>query len=269
MKFYTLNNENKIPALGLGTYKNTDKEEVVTAVKTAIQNGVQLIDTAEFYSNENYIGSAISDFKRDDLFITTKVWNSEQGYDSTLRSFERSLNNLKTDYLDLYLIHWPKEDKMKDTWKAFEKLYEQGVAKNIGVSNFHKHHLEKLFVNANFKPVVNQIELHPYFSQLKLREFCNKNNILIESWSPIAKGRVAEDSVLKKIGEKYDKTAVQITVRWHIQLGFITIPKSVKPERIIKSIDVFDFELTDEDMKKINDLNKNERLGPDPDNFDF
>jgi methylglyoxal/glyoxal reductase len=271
MKNIKLNNGNSIPVLGLGTYKNTNQKEITNSIKSAYENGIKHIDTAEVYFNEPIIGKAIRELNidRKELFITSKVWNSDQGYDSTLKAFEHTVNNLQTDYLDLYLIHWAVEDKFIDTWKAMERLYKQGVIKNIGVSNFQKHHLETLFDNTTIIPAVNQIELHPYMIQKELRNFCNQHNIIIESWSPIAKGAVTKDKILQNIGKKYGKSAVQVTLRWHFQLGLVTIPKSTNSERIAQSADVFDFELSESEMNEICNLNKNTRFGPDPDNFNF
>lgn len=272
MIHFTLNNKNKIPALGLGTYRITGQNDVDIAVDAALKNNFILIDTAEVYGNEQEIGNSLKKFgaNRENLFITSKVWNTEQGYDTTLRSFERTLKKLQTNYLDLYLIHWPKEKStMLETWRAMEKLYNDGVVKNIGVSNFHKNHLETLFTKANIIPAVNQIELHPYLTQKPLREFCDKHDIVVESWSPIAKGNVANDEILQNIGKKYNKTAVQVVLRWHVQLGLVAIPKSANPERIAQSIEIFDFKLTDKEVNSICNLNKNMRVGPNPDNFDF
>jgi len=269
MNKFILNNGNKIPALGLGTYLTTSQTDVTSSLKSALENGFSLIDTAEIYENEPQIGIALNSLKgrREDLFLTSKVWNIKQGYDNTMRAFEQSLKDLKTNYLDLYLVHWPFNGDFFDTWRAMENLYEQGVAKNIGVCNFHKQHLEKLFTKSNIIPAVNQIELHPYLTQVELRNFCNKHNIVVESWSPIAKGTVANDSVLKNIGKKYKKTAVQVVLRWHIQLGLVAIPKSVNPQRITQSIDIFDFKLSESEMEEICNLNKNKRFGPNPDSF--
>lgn len=271
MKNIKLNNGNLIPVLGLGTYKNTSQNEITNSIKSAYDNGIILIDTAEIYNNEHQIGKSIQELNLDrkQLFITSKVWNSDQGYDSTMRAFEHTINNLQTDYLDLYLIHWVIKDKFIDTWKAMEKLYKQGVIKNIGVSNFQKHHLEMLFEKTEVIPAVNQIELHPYMIQKELRNFCNKHNIIVESWSPIAKGRVSDDEILQNIGKKYGKTSVQITLRWHFQLGLVAIPKSTNPKRIAQSVNIFDFELTELEMNEISNLNKSTRFGPDPDSFDF
>lgn len=271
MEHLTLNNGNKIPSIGLGTYRNTNALEITNAIKTAYNIGFRLIDTAVIYENEKFIGNSIKDLKidRKELFITSKVWNSEQGYESTLKSFELSLKNLQTDYLDMYLIHWPVAEKFNDTWRAFEHLYKQGVVKNIGVSNFHVNHLNELLKTANVIPAVNQIELHPFLIQEELQKFCKQKNIQIESWSPIAKARVVDNKELLKIAYSHGKTNVQITLRWHIQQGLVAIPKSVNPKHIEEFAEVFDFELSEEEMKKISTLNKNLRVGPDPDNFSF
>jgi diketogulonate reductase-like aldo/keto reductase len=271
MEYITLNNNNKIPVLGLGTYKITSPKEVETAIHSAFESGYRLIDTAGVYFNEEEIGKAINsyDIRRDEIFLTSKVWNNEQGYDSTLRAFENSITKLQTDYLDMYLIHWAVKDKFLDTWRAMEYLYNQGVIKNIGVSNFQKHHLDEIFANSDILPAVNQIELHPYFSQEELRNYCKSKGITVQSWSPIAKGHIINDDTLQKIGKKLNKTTVQVILRWHIQLGLVAIPKSVNPQRIQDSFNVFDFKLTENDIATINLLNKNKRFGPDPDNFNF
>jgi len=269
MKEFILNNGNKIPALGLGTYLSKKTKEVANSLQSALKSGFSLIDTAEIYENETHIGNALKSLegRREDLFLTSKVWNMKQGYENTLRAFEQSLKDLQTNYLDLYLVHWPFNGNFIETWKAMEYLYEQGLAKNIGVCNFHKHHLEKLFAKSNIIPAVNQIELHPYFTQVELRNFCNKHNIIVESWSPIARGIVVNDKILQNIGNKHGKTAVQVVLRWHIQLGLVAIPKSVNSERVTQSINIFDFELSENEMLKICSLNKNKRLGPNPDSF--
>lgn len=271
MEYITLNNGNKIPTIGLGTYKNTNPREVTKAIKTAYDIGFRLIDTAVIYGNEELIGNSIKDLNidRKELFITSKVWNSEQGYDTTLKSFRNSLKKLQTDYLDMYLIHWPVATKFNETWRAFEYLYEQGLVKNIGVSNFHINHLNELLKTANIIPVVNQIELHPFLVQEELQKFCKEKGIQIESWSPITKGKVIENRELLKIAYSHGKTSVQITLRWHIQQGLIAIPKSVNPKHIEEFSEIFDFELSNDEMKKISTLNKNLRVGPNPDNFSF
>lgn len=267
-----LNNGVKIPQLGLGVWKASD-DEAESAVKTAIESGYQLIDTATIYGNEHGVGRGIaaSGVPREELFVTTKLWNTDQGYDSTLAAFEKSLESLGLDYVDLYLIHWPlpAADKYIDTWKAFEKLYQDGRIKAIGVSNFKPTHLEKLMSETEIVPAVNQIELHPRFTQSETRDFCAQRDIAIESWSPIGgsagAGNVLDEPVLADIGKKYDKSPAQVILRWHIQLGLIVIPKSVHAERIRENIDVFDFELSDEDMQQIATLDTETRQGPDPD----
>lgn len=279
-----LNNNLPIPQLGLGVWQATDGSEVEAAVTSAIDGGYRLIDTAAIYGNETGVGRAIKNSKiaREDLFITTKVWNGDQGYKKTLAAFEHSLKLLGLDYLDLYLIHWPQPARSlyTETWRAMEELYKQGRVKAIGVCNFQIPHLQNLMEHATVMPAVNQIELHPYFPQHELREFAKSNNIAIESWSPIGgKGGTGgnsnhdlpllEQPVLLTIGEKYSKTPAQIVIRWHIQNGLIVIPKSVHEDRIIQNIDVFDFELSLDDMKAIDGLETGKRGGPDPDTFNF
>jgi methylglyoxal/glyoxal reductase len=261
----------EMPRLGLGVWKAKDGEEVQNAVKAAIQTGYRLIDTAAVYKNEEGVGKAIkeSGVSREDLFITTKVWNDDQGYESTLQAFEESRKKLGLEYIDLYLIHWPVKGKYKETWKALEKLYEDGLVKAIGVSNFQVHHLKDLLADAKVKPVVNQVEFHPYLTQKELLAYCNEENIQLEAWSPLMQGEVVRVDVIKELAEKYGKTPAQIVLRWDLQHGVVTIPKSVKEHRIRENADVFDFELSQEDMDKLDALNKNHRFGPDPDNFNF
>lgn len=268
----TLNNGVKIPRVGLGVWKASDAE-AEHAVKTAIDSGYRLIDTATIYGNEAGVGRAVaaSSVAREELFITTKLWNGDQGYDEAIRAFEKSLAALGLEYIDLYLIHWPMPayNKYVDTWKALEKLYRDGRIKAIGVSNFKPHHLEELMAHTEIVPTVNQIELHPRFTQGKTREFCAKHDIAVESWSPIgglaSAGKLLGEPVLASIGEKYGKSPAQVILRWHIQLGLIVIPKSVHEERIKQNIDVFDFELSDEDMAQIASLDTETRQGADPD----
>jgi methylglyoxal/glyoxal reductase len=267
----TLHNGIEIPYVGLGVYQMKDPSETVQAVRTAIESGYRSIDTAAIYDNEESVGQGVKEggVAREELFITSKVWNSDQGYDTTLKAFETSLKKLEMDYLDLYLIHWPVEGKYNDTWKALERLYNEGLVKSIGVSNFHPHHLEDLMKNGKEKPVLNQIELHPRLNQEKIREFCASHNIAIEAWSPIAQGRVLDEPTLNHIAEKHGKSAAQVILRWHLQNDVIIIPKSVHEKRIKENAGLFNFELSLEEMNQINQLNLDERFGPDPDNFDF
>lgn len=267
----TLHNGVKMPYFGLGVYKVEDGSEVIQTVKTALEVGYRAIDTAALYDNEEGVGQAIkeSGIPREDIFITTKVWNTDQGYENTLKAFDTSMNKLGLDYLDLYLIHWPGKDKYVETWHALEKLYKEGRVRAIGVSNFHIHHLQTLMEQSDEKPVINQVELHPYLSQKELITFCQNEGIAVEAWSPLGRGRLLNDSALVEIGKKYGKTAAQVTLRWHLQNEIIVIPKSVTPSRIKENAHIFDFELTTEEMEKIDSLNKNERTGKNPDEFLF
>jgi methylglyoxal/glyoxal reductase len=271
MDAVTLHNGVKMPWVGLGVFKVEDGQEVTNAVKTAIQNGYRSIDTASFYGNEEGVGKAIKEVgvPREELFITTKVWNSDQGYESTLASFNTSLEKLGLEYLDLYLIHWPVKNKYKETWKALEELYKEGKVRAIGVSNFQIHHLNDIMTDCEIKPMVNQVEYHPSLTQVELREFCEKEGIQLEAWSPLKKGQLIKDETIVGLAEKYNKTPAQIILRWDLQNNVITIPKSIKEHRIIENANIFDFELQKDDMEKIDRLNKNERTGADPDNFDF
>ncbi|MBS4199867.1 aldo/keto reductase [Bacillus sp. FJAT-49732] len=260
-----------MPWFGLGVWRVENGEEAVNAVKAAIKNGYRSIDTAAVYQNEEGVGQGIreSGVPREDIFVTSKVWNSDQGYESTLEAFEASLKRLGLDYLDLYLIHWPVKGKYKDTWRALEKIYKDGRVRAIGVSNFHVHHLEDLMQDAEIKPMVNQVEFHPRLTQLDLRSYCKEYGIQFEAWSPLMQGGLLENEVLAEIGKKYNKTAAQVILRWDLQSGVVTIPKSVKEHRIIENADIFDFELSNEEMEKIDELNENKRVGADPDNFNF
>lgn len=269
-KMKKLANGLEMPRLGLGVWRVND-DDATNSVKWAISNGYQLIDTAAVYKNEEGVGEGIrqAGVNREDLFITTKLWNADQGYESAHQAFNDSLERLGLDYVDLYLIHWPVEGKFNDSWRAMEEIYESGRAKAIGVSNFHQHHIEELMTTAKIKPMVNQIELHPTLTQVQLRDFLFKEDIAIEAWSPLGQGKILQNETLVEIGQKYDKTAAQVIIRWHLQSDIIVIPKSVHENRIKENFDVFDFELGEEDMDQIDSLNINERLGADPDNFDF
>lgn len=263
----TLHNGVEMPRFGLGVYKMTDKEAAVEAMVTAIQTGYKAIDTATVYDNEAEVGEAIraGGVKREELFITSKVWNTDQGYDQTLRAFEASLKRLDMDYLDLYLTHWAIPDTFEETYRAIERLYDEKLIRAAGVSNHQQHHLEKILAKANTKPMVNQIELHPQLTQESLREFCAAQDIAVTSWSPLARGRLLEDPVLSEIGEKHGKSIAQTIIRWHLQNDLIVIPKSVTPSRIVENADVFDFELSEEELKQISALNQDWRSGTHPD----
>ena len=267
----SLSNGVKMPYLGLGVYLIKDGAEVENVIKYALKTGYRHFDTASLYGNEIGVGNAVnrSNIPRAEIFVTTKVWNSDQGYESTLKAFNQSLKLLNMSYVDLYLVHWPVKGKFKDTWKALEQIYKSGKAKAIGVSNFNIHHLQDLFDVAEVKPMVNQVEFHPYLVQQPLIDFCKQNNIQYQAWSPLMQGNVINIDLLKELAVKYKKTVTQIVLRWNLQKGVVTIPKSVRPERIIENSQIFDFELSDEDMKKIDNLDKNSRLGADPDNFNF
>ncbi|HDT6576919.1 aldo/keto reductase [Bacillus cereus] len=270
-----LNNGVEMPWFGLGVFKVEDGPELVEAVKSAIKAGYRSIDTAAIYGNEKAVGEGIragikeAGISREDLFITSKVWNSDQGYETTLAAYEESLKKLELDYLDLYLVHWPVEGKYKDTWKALETLYKEKRVRAIGVSNFQIHHLQDVMKDAEIKPMINQVEYHPRLTQKELQAFCKEQGIQMEAWSPLMQGQLLDNETLQEIAEKHGKTTAQVILRWDLQNGVITIPKSTKEYRIIANADIFNFELTKEDMEKIDALNQNHRVGPDPDNFDF
>lgn len=259
----------EMPWFGLGVFKVQEGQEVIDSVKAAIKAGYRSIDTASVYGNEEGVGQAIreSGVAREELFITTKVWNTEQGYDSTLAAFDQSLSKLGLDYADLYLVHWPIRAKYKDTWRALEKLYADGKVRAIGVSNFQIDHLEDLLADATVKPMVNQVELHPLLNQLELREYCKAQGIQIEAWAPLAQGHLLDNEVLADIAAHHNKTLPQVILRWDLQNGIVTIPKSVKEERIIANADIFDFELSEEEISRINGLNRDQRFGSHPDRF--
>lgn len=266
----TLNNNVKMPRFGLGTYLS-QPGEVEESVLYALEIGYRSIDTATFYENERNVGRAIrgSGVARENIFLTTKVWNSDQGYNKALQAFHKSLEELQTDYLDLYLVHWPVGGKYPDTWRALEKVYEEGKVRAIGVCNFLEHHLEDLKAHSDIIPAVNQYEFHPHLQQHSLLNYCRENGIQVEAWAPIMRGRARTEPILVEMGKKYGKSPEQILLRWDLQQDVITIPKSVHKNRIKENSDIFDFELSEDDMRKIYSLDRNDRLGPDPDHVNF
>ena len=268
----TLNNGVEIPQLGFGVFQ-IEPEKTVDAVRTALDVGYRHIDTAEMYGNEKQVGEGVngSDIPRDQVFITSKLNNGFHAYDDALKATDQTLADLGVDAVDLFLIHWPLPEvgDFVETWKALEKIYADGKARAIGVSNFQKHHLERLFAETEIVPAVNQIEVHPYLTQDDLRAFNADHGIATEAWSPIAQGDVLDDPVLKKIAEEKGKSTAQVTLRWHIQRGDIIFPKSVTRSRVEENFDLFDFELSGDDVAAIDGLNKNKRRGPDPDTFNY
>ncbi|CAG7913362.1 MULTISPECIES: aldo/keto reductase [Mammaliicoccus] len=272
IEFY---NGNSIPALGLGTFRVENNDECREAVKHAIISGYRHIDTAQTYHNEEKVGQGIKEgleatgLNREDLFITTKLWMTDYGRENVQSAYEASLKRLGLDYVDLYLIHWPGQDKdlITETWKAMEDLYNEGKIKNIGVSNFHVHHLEELLQEASIKPVINQIECHPYLTQKELRAYLEAQKIVAQSWSPLMNGQILEDEVVKEIANELDRTPAQVIIRWNIDENIVVIPKSVTPSRIEENLNVFDFELSEDQLSRLNALNKDERIGPDPEVF--
>lgn len=268
----TLNNGVQIPQLGLGVWQVENGQEATDAVSAAISAGYRLIDTAAAYGNEESVGKAIhsATVPREELFITTKLWNSDHSHDRALKAFDASLQRLGLDYVDLYLIHWPvpAQGKYVEAWKALEEIYQSGRAKAIGVCNFEPEHLDTLLEHAEITPAVNQIELHPHLQQRTLRDYCEQRGIHIESWSPIGGGgdklNLLDNATIVTIADKHRKTPAQVVIRWHLQLGLIVIPKSVHAERIQQNSDVFDFELDNDDMAKISALDTDTRRGPDP-----
>lgn len=262
-----LNNGLEMPRLGLGVFQAGPGPEVEDAVRWALEAGYRLIDTASVYGNEAGVGRAIraSGLPREEVFLTTKVWNDDQGYDATLAAFEASLDRLAMDAVDLYLVHWPVGGTWPDTWRALETIYRQGRARAIGVSNFLVHHLEPLLEMAEVRPTVNQVEFHPRLQQPDLVAFCQQNEIVVEAWRPIMMGRVLEIPALVEIGEAHGKNAVQVTLRWMLQREAVAIPKSVHQARIEANADLFDFALSDEEMARIERLDRGERLGIHPD----
>ncbi|MDO6654670.1 aldo/keto reductase [Anaerobacillus sp. 1_MG-2023] len=271
----TLNNNIEMPELGYGVFRVEEGQELVEAVKTAIKKGYRSIDTAAIYGNEESVGRGVNQaieeglVTRDELFITSKVWNDGLSYDETIQAYETSLSKLGLEYLDLYLIHWPGDNKYQEPWKALETLYKEKRVRSIGVSNFHVNHLEDLRKNFEITPVINQIEFHPRLTQLEVRTYCEEHNIQVEAWSPLMAGELLNNETISGIAEKYNKSVAQVILRWDLQHNVITIPKSMNEKRIEANIDLFDFELTSEEMKQLDALNDNARSGPHPDEFDF
>jgi len=269
-KTITLANGVEMPRIGYGVFRMKEHDVAYTSVIEALKAGYRAIDTAAIYQNEEAVGLAIKDsgIPREEIFVTTKVWNSDQGFDNTLRAFETSLGKLGLEYVDLYLTHWPKPT-LAETYKAIERLYEEKLIRVPGVSNHHQHHLEEVFAVANVKPMVNQFECHPSLSQDSLRAFCAQHNIAVTAWAPLGTGIVFTHPVVKQLAEKYGKTVAQIVLRWHLEIGNIAIPKSVTPERIKENLDVFNFNLETDEVAAITALNTFHRTASDPDNFNF
>ncbi|MBI9010181.1 MAG: aldo/keto reductase [Tenericutes bacterium] len=269
-----LNNGKEMPIVGLGTFRSKP-DDAYNAVKTALKNGYTHIDTAAIYRNEEAVGKAIFDSKlnREDLFITTKVWNTDQGYRNTIKAFNESLKKLNLDYVDLYLIHWFKGYELAlDTYKALEYLYKQGKIKAIGVSNYNIHHLQYLLEHAEIKPMVNQVETHVYLQNHPLQEFCIKNGIQLEAYAPLMSSNIQdllENETMKKIAKKHKKSVAQIAIKWLTERNIVVIPKSVTTSRIIQNIDIFNFSLDDDDMQEIRKLNQGRKFFPEFDNIDF
>lgn len=263
----TLANGVEMPLFGLGTYKTTNPQEIRRSVLTALEVGYRSIDTASMYGNEEGIASALreSGVPRDQVFLTTKLWNDEQGYDTTLAALHRSLERLGTDYVDLYLVHWPILRYMEATWVAMEEVLERGEARAIGVCNHLRHHLEQLLDHTSIVPMVNQIEYHPWLQQPDLLQACGRLGIAVEAWGPVMRGHLAEERVLAEIGAAHGKSAAQVALRWALQNGVAVIPKSVHEERIRENADIFDFELGISEMTRIDVLDRGVRLGRHPD----
>lgn len=279
----TLSNGKNIPVVGFGTWQAPNGEVTADAVKTALQSGYRHVDAAAIYGNETFVGKAIKEFLsesgvgREDIFVTSKVWNTERGYDKTIAAFHKTLKDLQLEYLDLYLIHWPAsysqfenwEEINQETWRAFETLYAEGLVKSIGVSNFYVSHLESLLKQARVKPMVNQIEIHPGQNQKEIVDFCRQHQIAVEAWSPLGTGRLLQNETLAAIAAKYNKSVAQLCIRWSLQHGLIPLPKSITPERIIQNFEVFDFEIAEEDMNVINNMPYCGGSGLHPDEISF
>ncbi|QPQ33621.1 aldo/keto reductase [Lysinibacillus sp. JNUCC-52] len=272
----TLNNGLEMPLVGYGVFRVPDGDDLAEAVKTAIAKGYRSIDTAQVYRNEESVGrgirAAIEEglVSRDELFITSKVWNDGLSYEETLAAYDSSLEKLGLDYLDLYLIHWPGLDtNYIDSYKALEKIYQDGRVRSIGVSNFHVHHLELLLKETTVIPVINQIEFHPHLTQEEVRHFCKEHGIQVEAWSPLMNGSLLEEELIQQLASKYSKTPAQIVLRYDVQHDVVTIPKTMTPARMTENLHVFDFALTDEEMAQLDAMNDGLRCGPDPEKFNF
>lgn len=272
MQYIDFHNGNTMPQLGLGVFRVENDNTAKDAVKHAIINGYRSIDAALVYGNEEMVGRGIqegmdaADIQREDLFITSKLWFDSFGKDNVEQGYQTSIDNLGLDYLDLYLIHWPGTDEsvMIETWKGMEALYESGKIKNIGVSNFNIEHLEALKSQTSIKPVINQVEFHPYFTQQELRTYLDTESIYMESWSPLMNAEILTDETINAIAEEIGKSPAQVVIRWNIEHGIVTIPKSITPHRIEENINIFDFSLTANQMERIDALNENKRIGPNP-----
>ncbi|MFQ3839322.1 aldo/keto reductase [Staphylococcus pseudoxylosus] len=272
MENITFYNGNEMPIVGLGTFRVENNDECAASVKHAIENGYTHIDTAMIYENEDKVGQGIAEglastgLKRSDLFITSKLWLDDYGRQNVADAYETSLNKLGLDYLDLYLMHWPGTDEalMIDTWQGMEDLYKNDKVKNIGVSNFNIEHLEALLAQVSIKPVINQVEFHPYLLQSSLNRYLEVQNIHMESWSPLMNAQILEDETVNAVANEVEKSPAQVIIRWNIEHGVVVIPKSVTPSRIEENINVFDFALTAEQIEKLDNLNEDRRIGPDP-----
>jgi diketogulonate reductase-like aldo/keto reductase len=265
-----LNNNIEIPRLGFGVYLAKPGKETFNAVTWALEAGYRHIDTARAYKNEADVGKAIkeSNIKREDIFITTKLWNYDQGYDSALKAFDAGMDELGFDYVDLYLIHWPVEGKRRESWRALEKIYSDGRAKSIGVSNYTIKHLKEMDSYAGIKPAVNQVEFHPFLYQDDLHEYCKLKNVQLEAYSPLARAEKLDDPNINEVAQKYSKSPAQVMIRWSLQQDLVVIPKTVHKVRIHENADVFDFEISAEDMDRLNSLNEEFRIAWDPTNVD-
>ncbi|KUP03927.1 glyoxal reductase [Bacillus coahuilensis p1.1.43] len=271
----TLNNGIEMPEIGYGVFRVEEGSALEDAIVTAIKLGYRSIDTAAIYGNEASVGNGIKKaieqglVTREELYVTSKVWNDGLTFDETIAAYEESLEKMGLEYLDLYLIHWPGDNKYLEPWRALESLYKEKRVKSIGVSNFQVHHLEDLRENAEITPVVNQIELHPKLIQEEVRAYCQEHNILVEAWSPLMNAELLSDETVGKIASTHGKSAAQVILRWDLQQGIITIPKSMTPSRMEENISIYDFTLSEEELAQLNALHEGRRIGPNPDEFDF